>query len=118
LGLSISKIAHLPNTKLKNLLGSYGVSGIEVFDVTSNLSPNTNDKFYYNQSITIILMALKAYILDIISKELNKLKTILNAKKFALQVILPIMPGLGEAVRLKLCKYNKAFEIYFRELCY
>ncbi|MBC7538669.1 MAG: MerR family transcriptional regulator [Bacteriovorax sp.] len=98
LGLSISKIAQLSNNKLKNLLESYGVSSIEVFDVTSNLPPNTNDKFYYNQSITIILMALKAYNLDIISKELNKLKTILNAKEFALQVILPIMSGLGEAV--------------------
>jgi DNA-binding transcriptional MerR regulator len=95
LGLSISKIANLTNSKLKSLLKSYGISSNEELDLTNTLIQSPNDKFYYNQSITIILMALKTYNLDIISKELNKLKTILNAQEFALQVILPIMSGLG-----------------------
>jgi methanogenic corrinoid protein MtbC1 len=59
---------------------------------------NENLELYISQSLTIILMALQQYNLDIISNELEKLKQRITPNNFAFKIILPIMSGLGLAV--------------------
>ncbi len=96
LGFSISKIANLNINELKNKLQEMGVESLE-----SNLDvpkPENNRYVEVQQSMTIILMALKAYKLDIVSKELFKLKLFLNSRDFAMTVVLPMMSELGKAV--------------------
>lgn len=95
LGFSISKIAGLDNETLKSKL-------IEHSKSLSNLSEFQLDKklteIELDQSITITLMALKAYNLDIVSKELARLRQLLSGRQFAMDVVLPLMSELGGAV--------------------
>lgn len=95
IGFSISKIANLENDELKELLKEHGR------DLDRILGHQLDKKLSdvdIEQSITITLMALKAYKLDIVSKELERLKNLLNGRQFALNVVLPLMSELGEAV--------------------
>jgi len=96
LGFGISKIAGLKASELIKKLEEFGVeSGTEVAEPLKN---EKNQFVEVQQSVTIILMALKAYKLDIVSKELFKLKLFLNARDFAMSVVLPMMSELGKAV--------------------
>lgn len=95
IGFTISKIANLDNEELKDLLKQHGR------DLNLILGHQLDKKLSLvdvEQSITITLMALKAYKLDIVSKELERLKNLLNGRQFALNVVLPLMSELGGAV--------------------
>lgn len=98
LGYSISKIAAFSVIDLKSTLKSLGKSEESLNNLEINLFQEETLKVDCSESITIILMALKAYNLDIVSKEINKLKSVMNSRAFALEVILPIMTDLGDAV--------------------
>jgi DNA-binding transcriptional MerR regulator len=98
LGYSISKIADLAVEELKSHLKKLGKSEDSIKSLEMNLYNNETEIVDYNQSLTIILLALKSYKLDIVAKEVSKLKIIMNPREFALKVIQPIMGELGEAV--------------------
>lgn len=98
LGYSISKIAGFDIFDLKKTLISLGKSEDSLNNLELNLFQEEEVKIDCSESITMILMALKAYNLDIVSKEIEKLKLVMNSRDFALEVILPIMSDLGDAV--------------------
>jgi DNA-binding transcriptional MerR regulator len=98
LGYSISKIASQSVAELKEQLKALGKSDDSIKNLEMSLYQDDHVVIDYSQSMTIILMALKAYKLDIVSSEINKLKLIMNSREFALEVIQPIMSELGSAV--------------------
>lgn len=98
LGYSISKIASHSIIDLKSQLKELGKTEDSIKSLEMNLYETETETVDYNQSLTIILLALKSYKLDIVAKEISKLKIVMNPKEFALKIILPIMSELGEAV--------------------
>lgn len=98
MGFAISKIASSGVENLKEQLSILGKSSESIKSLEMNLYSTEELKVDHNQSVTIILMALKSYKLDIVSKELSRLKIVMNSRDFALEVILPIMSELGAAV--------------------
>ncbi len=98
LGYSISKIASYSIAELKELLKTLGKTEIAKNEVELTLYETKSPEVDINQSINIILFALREYKLDIIIQEINKLKILLSEKEFALKIILPIMSELGGAV--------------------
>lgn len=98
LGYSISKIANQDLEELKQQLKALGKNESSIKNLEMSLYENHESEFDYSQSMTIILMALKSFKIDIISKELSKLKIFMSPREFALEVILPIMSELGYAV--------------------
>jgi len=98
LGYSISKIASLSNVELKEQLKHLGKSEESIKSLEFNLVDSQKLEVNHAESLTIILMALKAYKLDIVAKEISKLKIVMNPRDFALEIILPIMSELGAAV--------------------
>jgi DNA-binding transcriptional MerR regulator len=95
MGFSISKIAHLDNEQLKERLQDHGKQFDYISSISSEIQLSENE---IEEVLIISLMALKAYRLDIVSKELNKLKKSLNGRQFALNVALPLMEEMGLAV--------------------
>lgn len=98
LGYSISKIAALSNNELKEQLKTLGKSEDSIKSLEFNLVETQKFEVNFAESLTIILLALKAYKLDIVAKEISKLKIVMNPREFALEIILPIMSELGAAV--------------------
>jgi MerR family transcriptional regulator, light-induced transcriptional regulator len=98
LGYSISKIASMSISDLKVQLKELGKTEDSIKSLEMNLYETETEFVDYNQSLTIILLALKSYKLDIVAKEISKLKIVMNPRDFALKIILPIMSELGEAV--------------------
>lgn len=98
LGYSISKVASFSVEELISNLKALGKTDASLKNIALNLFQEEAMKVDSSESITMILMALKAYKLDIVSKEVSKLRLVMNSKDFALEVILPIMSDLGQAV--------------------
>ncbi len=98
LGYSISKIATRSISDLKEQLKELGKTEDSLKSLEMNLYGDEEIKVDYAQSLTIILLALKAYKLDIVAQEVSKLKIVMNPREFALNLILPIMSELGSAV--------------------
>lgn len=102
LGFAISKVAGLSLDELKIQLKNLGKSSTEVDEMNFSLYQRSLENVDYRESLTILLMALKAYKIDIVSKELEKLRGLMNARDFALDIILPLMTELGVAVESEL----------------
>lgn len=99
LGYSISKIANQSSIELKEQLKVLGKSVASIKSLEMNLYDSEEEiSIDHTQSIGIILFALKSYKLDIVSKEIGKLKFSMNPKDFALNIILPIMTELNRAI--------------------
>lgn len=95
MGFAISKIANLDPDTLKEKLREHG-NEKDVFKMKTP-EPRMNEK-EIEEILLVSLMALKAYRLDIVSNELNRLKKALTGRQFALKVALPLMGELGQAV--------------------
>ncbi len=95
IGFTISKIAGLDNETLKEKLREHG-NEKNVF--RSETEESKIPEKQIEEVMIVSLMALKAYRLDIVSNELNRLKNSLNGKQFALKIALPLMGELGMAV--------------------
>ena len=87
LGNSIGQIAHLPDTELK-----------EIFDMLTDNQQKVRQTINKNKDALNIetthqnlLMALSGYKVDIISHELNKAKQGLTPRKFALEIVAPLL---------------------------
>lgn len=90
LGYTISKVAKLTIPDLKELLKDLGKSDESIEFPEFNLvkeKPSVDS----SQSQGILLFALRSYKLDVIHQEVGKLKTILSAREFALDVLLPLL---------------------------
>lgn len=95
MGFAISKIANLDSDSLKEKLREHGNEK----DVFKMKAPEFRMSEKEVEEILLVsLMALKAYRLDIVANELNRLKKALTGRQFALKVALPLMGELGQAV--------------------
>lgn len=99
LGYSISKIANQNSEELKEQLKALGKSEDSIKSLEMNLvETQVHEEVDYSQSLSIILLALKTYKLDIVAKEIGKLKMLLNSREFALKIVLPVMTELNQAL--------------------
>ena len=96
LGYSISKVAGLSIVELKENLKDLGKSAESLEEHDFNLINDTKLTIDPTQSLPILNFALKSYNLDVISVELAKLKVLLSAKEFSLEILMPIVNLLAE----------------------
>lgn len=98
IGHSIGKIAALPTDELKKLLKKLGKPMGERKTSTPKVESSLVD---IRQSLQSLILALKAYKLDIISHEINKLKILLSPRQLALDIISPLLYEVGREVEQK-----------------
>jgi DNA-binding transcriptional MerR regulator len=98
LGYSISKISNNSIPELKEQLKLLGKAEDSIKSLEMSLYNTDIQKVDSAQALTILLMALKSYKLDIVTTEINKLKLVMNPRDFALDIVMPIMSELGMAV--------------------
>ncbi len=96
-GYSISKIANLATDELKQI---HLELNKEIVSVDEKISVDKGEKIIINPSETIVILklALKSYKLDVVSKELAKIKNKLTIKDFVFKIIGPLVYDLGMAV--------------------
>jgi len=95
LGYTISKVANLSITEIKELLADLGKKP-ESSDGNEFSLVKEKVQFDLGQSKTILLFALRAFKLDVINQELGKIKTGVSSKEMAMDFILPLMNELRE----------------------
>lgn len=93
IGHSIGKIATLPSDELRKLLKKLGKN--EVSSKISNSKKVDSPLVDIPNSLQSLLLALKAYKLDVISHEINKLKILLTPRQLALDIISPLLGQVG-----------------------
>lgn len=91
LGNSIGQIAHLPSLELQSIYDMLTDNQKKVHDTLKQTKNELNIETTHQN----LLMALAGYKVDIISHELNKAKEGLSAKKFALDIIAPLLKELS-----------------------
>jgi DNA-binding transcriptional MerR regulator len=96
LGYTISKVAGLDIPELKNLLKDLGKTEESLAAQDFNLINDTKLTVDASQSLPILTFALKSYKLDIVNIELGKLKLLLSARDFALEILLPLANLLSD----------------------
>jgi len=109
LGHTIGKIAQLPTQELKSQLeklGKQSDGSLVTHEVAKYTLRNTSASFNLNESLSLLFASLEGYQIDIISKELNRLKLVLNPRDLALKVISPLLNELEVGVGTS--KYNIA----------
>lgn len=87
LGNSIGQIAHLPNEELKGIFDMLTDNQKRVHETKKNNKSELDIETTHQN----LLMALSGYKVDIISHELNKAKEGLSPKKFALEIVAPLL---------------------------
>jgi DNA-binding transcriptional MerR regulator len=97
-GHSISSIAHFNNAALKELIIESDLVQNNQELAKKKIVKNDDLNFLVSQSLTIILMALEHYNLDVISNELDKVKVQISPRDFALKIVIPLITELGLAV--------------------
>lgn len=95
IGHSIGKIAKLPTEELKVLLKKLGKTPTPGKTKEKGIESTLID---IPQSLQSLIMALKAYKLDIISHEINKLKILLSPRQLALEIVSPLLFQVGQQV--------------------
>lgn len=95
LGNTISDIANLDIDQLDGLYSEYAKA-----QNNHNLSGNSQsvDRVDVNATLQNLVMALKSYKLDIISHEMEKVKTALGPRDFALNILSPLLHEVGALV--------------------
>lgn len=95
MGSSISDIAKLDDTRLKELEEQYD-------DSKKSKRPKTKvTQVDINSTLQSLVMALNGYKLDIISHELAKVKESLGPRDFALSILAPLLAEVGSLVDKK-----------------
>jgi len=97
LGYTISKVANLSISELKEQLKDLGKSEESLQTKDFNLVSEAKAPIDPAQSMPIIIFALKNYNLDIVNLELGKLKGQVSNKEFALVILLPLVRLLNDA---------------------
>ncbi|GAB4413433.1 MAG: MerR family transcriptional regulator [Bacteriovoracaceae bacterium] len=95
IGHSIGKVATLPTEELRKLLKKLGKNEVQNKQHAKKVESALVD---IPQSLQSLLLALKAYKLDIISHEINKLKILLTPRQLALDIISPLLNQVGYQV--------------------
>lgn len=95
LGYAISKVAKMTIPDLKILLKDLGKSD-ESIDFPEFSLVKDKPSVNANDSINILLFALRSYKLDVIHQEVGKIKTMISSRDMALQIILPLYLELRE----------------------
>lgn len=114
LGYTISKVAGLSIPELKSQLVDLGKSEESLETNDFSLVNDTKLTVDPGQSLAILNFALKNYKLDVVSQELGKIKSLLNPKDFALEILHP----LGQTISGSLVngEYNSHQEQAVRSL--
>lgn len=94
LGNAISDVAKLSDNELESLYGEFISSSKSV----ASQSTSVVQRIDVNLTLQNLIMALQGYKLDIISHELEKIKNSVDARDFALSVIVPLMSEVGKLV--------------------
>ncbi len=98
LGYSISKIANETSIELKEHLKSLGKAQETIKSLDFNLvESGEREVVDVSQAMTIMLLAMKSYKLDIVVKEFGKLAGSLNLKDFVLKVLSPFVQSIQSA---------------------
>ncbi|MBY0414608.1 MAG: MerR family transcriptional regulator, partial [Bdellovibrionales bacterium] len=96
LGYTISKVAALSTPELKDQLKNLGKSDESLENQDFNLIHDTKATIDPNQSLPILVFALRSYNLDVINVELTKLKSMLSSHDYALKVLIPLIEILSD----------------------
>lgn len=91
LGQSIGKIAHLKFEELKDIYSKLMHKPYEDLQVVHNKHENID----IDQILNSFYIALRAYKLDIISHELEKVKNLLGPRELCLKVLVPLFREIG-----------------------
>lgn len=98
LGYSISKVAGHNITELKQLLMDLGKSEESLSQPDLKLIEDKS-VIDWSQSLSVLLYAVRNYKLDVVSQEMQKLKTSLGAREFALEILTPLFQQLHNLKR-------------------
>jgi MerR family transcriptional regulator, light-induced transcriptional regulator len=100
LGNNISDIANLPDASLEELANQYGGFASAGFRAENNNheAKSFKEKVDINRIQQHLVLALNSYKLDIISHELEKIKTQLDPREFSLNVLAPLLAEVGAQV--------------------
>ena len=93
LGNAISDVAKLDEGELSSMYADYVQTGD---DETVEKIPIENIDIHL--TLQNLILALKSYKLDIISHELEKIKSSVDSREFALSIITPLLAEVGKLV--------------------
>jgi DNA-binding transcriptional MerR regulator len=93
-GQSIGKIAHLSLEELKEV---YSSLLHRPYDETMVVTPH-HERIDFDKILGNLLIALRAYKLDIISHELQKTKTLLRPQEYCLNILVPLFREVRKKV--------------------
>lgn len=108
LGNSIGQIAHLPSEELQSIFDMLTDSQKRVQDTIKKNKDELNIEVTHQN----LLMALAGYKVDIISHELNKAKEGLSARKFALDIMAPLLQEVQNRQNSKILNVAQVQTLY------
>ncbi len=94
IGYTISKVAKLSVEELKELLKNLGKTSDELESSDFNLI-HEKPKINLQETMSILIFALRNFKLDVISQELNKIKMQVSAKEMIFDLLIPLNDELS-----------------------